>query len=72
MVRNLGFNGSFRDECLSVSWFMSLEDAKEKIEAWRCDYNEFRPHSALGNLTPNRFAVYDGTIPIELNYSQIF
>jgi len=50
------FNGSFRDECLNTHWFMSLEDAKEKIEAWRCDYNEFRPHSALKNMTPNEFA----------------
>jgi len=50
------FNGSFRDECLNVHWFMSLEDAREKIEIWRCDYNEFRPHSSLGNMTPNEFA----------------
>lgn len=46
------FNGSFRDECLNVNWFLSLEDAKEKIDAFREDYNHFRPHSALGNLTP--------------------
>jgi putative transposase len=45
------FNGSFRDECLNAHWFMSLEDAKEKVEAWRQDYNEFRPHSALNNMT---------------------
>jgi len=50
------FNGSFRDECLNTHWFMSLEDAQEKIEAWRRDYNEFRPHSALNNMTPNEFA----------------
>jgi putative transposase len=46
------FNGSFRDECLNVNWFLSLEDAREKIDAFREDYNHFRPHSALGNLTP--------------------
>lgn len=46
------FNGSFRDECLNVSWFLSLEDAKEKITAFKEEYNYFRPHSALGNLTP--------------------
>ena len=46
------FHGSFRDECLSVHWFLSLEDAEEKIEAWRQDYNSFRPHSSLGGLTP--------------------
>jgi putative transposase len=34
------FNGSFRDECLNMNWFMSLEDAKDKIERWRKDYNE--------------------------------
>ena len=46
------FHGSFRDECLNLHWFLSLEDAKEKIEAWRQDYNSFRPHSSLGGLTP--------------------
>ncbi len=46
------FNGSFRDECLNVNWFLSLEDAKDKIQAFKEDYNHFRPHSALGNLTP--------------------
>lgn len=46
------FNGSFRDECLNVNWFLSLEDAWEKIQAFKEDYNHFRPHSALGNLTP--------------------
>jgi putative transposase len=49
------FNGSFRDECLNVSWFLSMEDAQEKIEKWRRDYNEFRPHSSLGDLTPRQF-----------------
>jgi putative transposase len=47
------FNGSFRDECLNVNWFLSLQDAKEKIERWREDYNQFRPHSSLDNLTPD-------------------
>jgi putative transposase len=46
------FNGSFRDECLNVNWFLSLEDAKEKIQTFKDEYNHFRPHSALGNLTP--------------------
>jgi putative transposase len=45
------FNGSFRDECLNTHWFLSLDDAREKIETWRRDYNEFRPHSALDNMT---------------------
>jgi putative transposase len=50
------FNGRLRDECLNTHWFLSVEDAKAKIEAWRRDYNAFRPHSALGQLTPQEFA----------------
>jgi putative transposase len=50
------FNGSFRDECLNIHWFLSLQDAREKIETWRVDYNQVRPHSALGNLPPRQFA----------------
>ena len=50
------FNGSFRDECLNINWFMSLEDAKDKIERWKIDYNEYRPHSGLTYLTPGEFA----------------
>jgi hypothetical protein len=50
------FNGSFRDECLNLNWFLSKEDAQEKIEKWRQEYNMFRPHSALGDLTPRQFA----------------
>jgi putative transposase len=46
------FNGRFRNECLNANWFDSLDDAREVIEAWRCDYNAERPHSALGGLTP--------------------
>ena len=46
------FNGRLRDECLNVNWFIDLADAKEKIELWRKDYNEVRPHSSLGYLTP--------------------
>ena len=49
------FNGRLRDECLNVHQFVSLADAKEKIEAWRVDYNARRPHSSLGHLTPNEF-----------------
>jgi len=50
------FNGKFRDECLNCHWFISLADARQIIEAWRCDYNEVRPHSALGQLAPSDFA----------------
>jgi putative transposase len=48
------FNGSFRDECLNIHWFLSLEDAKDKIERWREEYNNFRPHSSLADLTPEQ------------------
>jgi putative transposase len=50
------FNGKFRDECLNENWFLSLEDARRTIEEWRVDYNENRPHSSLGGLTPKEFA----------------
>jgi transposase InsO family protein len=50
------FNGSFRDECLNVNWFVFLVDARDKIEAWRVKYNEWRPHSSLGDMTPSDFA----------------
>lgn len=50
------FNGTLRDECLNLHWFLSLADAQETIEAWRVDYNEERPHSSLGRLTPAEFA----------------
>ena len=46
------FNGKFRAECLNAHWFMSLDDAQRKCETWRRDYNEERPHSAIGNKTP--------------------
>ena len=49
------FNGSFRDECLNLHWFLSLEDARNKIEAWRQEYNAFRPHSSLGDIPPNEY-----------------
>jgi len=50
------FNGRLRDECLNASWFLSLADARAKIEAWRTEYNERRPHTALGWLTPMEYA----------------
>ena len=46
------FNGKFRAECLNTHWFMNLDDARIKMEAWRRDYNEIRPHSAIGNKPP--------------------
>lgn len=50
------FNGSFRDECLNEHWFLSLADAQRKIERWRVEYNTFRPHRSLGQMTPAAFA----------------
>ena len=51
------FNGRFRQECLNESWFLSLEDARDKVETWRQHYNRERPHGALGNLTPMEYAL---------------
>ncbi|MGE5110016.1 MAG: integrase core domain-containing protein [Acidobacteriaceae bacterium] len=50
------FHGRLRDECLNVSWFWNLFDARNKIAAWRVEYNSQRPHSALRYLTPEEFA----------------
>ena len=50
------FNGKFRDECLNEHWFLSLAHARSVIEAWRIEYNTERPHSSLGNRTPQEFA----------------
>ena len=49
------FNGKLRDECLNEHWFTTLYDAREKVEAWRVEYNRERPHSSLGNQTPEEF-----------------
>ena len=58
------FNGSFRDECLHVYWFLSLTDAQEKIEHWRQEYNGFRPHSSLQNLTPDKVVAAAATVKL--------
>ena len=50
------FNGRFRDECLNAHWFATMADARQKIEAWRQDYNDDRPHSSLGYRAPREFA----------------
>lgn len=50
------FNGRLRQECLNQHWFLSLADARSKIEAWRTSYNESRPHGALGWAAPAEFA----------------
>ncbi len=64
------FNGKMRDECLNEHWFLSLGEARETIETWRRDYNEVRPHTSLGNRTPQEFtacgaALRSPTAPFE-------
>jgi len=59
---NESFNGKFRDECLSLEWFRSREEARVVIETWRRHYNLVRPHSRLKYLTPHEFKLrYDST-----------
>jgi transposase InsO family protein len=58
------FNGTFRQECLNAHWFMTLSEAKEIIEAWRREYNESRPHTALGHVPPAEFPAWDGASPV--------
>jgi putative transposase len=56
-------NAKFRAECPNANWFLSLDEARQKCEAWRRDYNEVRPHSAIGNQVPamlHRAAGYPG------------
>ena len=50
------FNGKFRDECLNEHWFLSMRHARRVIAEWRDEYNQERPHSSLGYLTPSSFA----------------
>lgn len=49
------FNGRFRDECLNMNWFFDLHEAKRIISDWQDDYNQNRPHSSLGYLSPNEY-----------------
>jgi putative transposase len=49
------FNGKLRDECLNTSWFANLWEARRRIQLWRDEYNNQRPHSSLGYLTPQEF-----------------
>ena len=62
------FHGKLREECLRVSWFENLFDARRKIAEWQREYNEERPHSSLGYRTPQEFAslmgaASDGKVP---------
>lgn len=55
------FNARVRDECLNANVFVSLADARVKLDAWRRDYNESRLHTSLGDLTPAEFVRRQGT-----------
>jgi putative transposase len=57
------FNGSLRDECLNVHWFETLAEAERLIEACRIDYNESRPHMALGNKSPAEYLLQASPSP---------
>ncbi len=46
------FNSRFRLECLNQHWFLDLQDATMKINAWRQDYNQVRPHGSIDNRVP--------------------
>lgn len=60
------FNGRLRDECLNQNLFFDIQDAKRKVESWRLDYNQNRPHSSLGNMTPEEFAKHQEVMAIAL------
>lgn len=51
------FNGSFQDRCLNIHWFPPLEDAQEKVEHWRQEYNQQRPNSSLNNQATVEFSL---------------
>jgi putative transposase len=51
------FNGTFRDDCLNQHWFSSLAEARLLIEHWRIEYNHLRPHSSIGRIPPDAFAL---------------
>ena len=59
------FNGKLRDECLSLEWFRSRAEARIVIEAWRRHYNEVRPHSSLGYLTPAEFVAKESAASVQ-------
>ena len=51
------FNGRLRDECLNIHLFFTMDDARAKLEQWRVNYNESRPHRALGWISPSEYAL---------------
>ncbi|WP_432759636.1 integrase core domain-containing protein [Defluviimonas sp. SAOS-178_SWC] len=52
MAGHESYNAIVRLECLAQHWFLSREDAREKVETWRREYNEARPHGAIGDQPP--------------------
>jgi len=60
---NESFNGKFRDECLNMHWFSSRAEARVRIEQWRREYNEVRPHSSIAYLTPAAFRRQNRSTP---------
>lgn len=56
------FNGRLHQECLNESWFLSPEDAREKVGDWRQQYTKDQPHGALGNMSPLEYAMVNGKI----------
>lgn len=67
------FNGRFRQEGLNEHGFLSLDDARDKVEARRRDDNEERPHSALGNATTEEHAaqVEPRKVPLEADLEEV-
>ncbi len=57
------FNGSLRDECLNIHWFETIAEAQRLIEAWRIEYNDSRPHMALGNKSPVEYLLLASSSP---------
>jgi putative transposase len=58
------FIGRLRDECLNENWFINVRNARDIIECWRMDYNNARPHTSLGGLTPREFTERNGTLTV--------
>ena len=65
------FNGKLRDECLNVSWFRNLWQARVRVDAWRREYNTARPHSSLGYQTPEAFRESFAPSPRTMEMPQI-
>jgi putative transposase len=67
------FNSKLRTECLNAHWFMSLEDARQKLEDWRRYYNEDRHHSGISQIPPillhNPGGASDPSLDIDAEYS---